>query len=476
MTDGNDTEPGDNTLDPDEAADIRDAAAELEVDHDDASSRTRLRWGAATDTGRVRSINQDNFLSLPDQDFFAVADGMGGPQGGEVASQLALETVQARYIDHTVDGLTEAVKAANDAVYSKGEAESSLRGMGTTLVAVALIESYGQDVLAVVNVGDSRAYRFADGEIEQLTDDHSLVADLMRAGRISPEEAESHPQRNIVTRALGPYEDIEPDIIEVNPRTGDRFLLCSDGLTNEVSLDQIAAVLRRLDDPSEAARELVRVANEGGGRDNITCLIVDVVDDGGRAQRASAALAAARSEMATSAPEADVAGFSTALDDDTLDAAFGRDDAADEESSPRRRRRDRSEPRPRRLTWRVALFIVIVLGLFGGAFGAVYYYGRNTYFVGLNGDQVAIYRGRPGGLLWLEPELVHTFDNLTLADLSAPYDTQVEKGKDEPSLAEARAYVTRIRRDAATTTTSPTTTTVAGGTSTTLAATTTTRP
>ena len=181
-----------------------------------------------------------------------------------------------------------------------GEADPDLRGMGTTVVAAAVVPAAvpGADAptaedaaqLLVANVGDSRAYLFRGGDLTQLTEDHSMVADLMREGRISAEEAEVHPQRNIVTRVLGVYDQVDVDLWPVDAVRGDRLLLCSDGLFNEVAADQIAAVLRRLADPQEAAAELVRRALESGGRDNVTVLVLDVVDDGGVAEAASAAL------------------------------------------------------------------------------------------------------------------------------------------------------------------------------------------
>ena len=187
--------------------------------------------------------------------------------------------------------------------------------MGTTVVALALMPDEPDpddrrrrrrrrrpSTSLIANVGDSRAYLFRDGALVQLTEDHSVVADLVREGRITAEEAEVHPQRNIVTRVLGVYETVDVDLWPVDPVAGDRFLLCSDGLFNEVGADQIGSVLRRLDDPSEAAAELVRLANEGGGRDNITVVLVDVVDDGGVAEAASAALAGEPSGLESAAP------------------------------------------------------------------------------------------------------------------------------------------------------------------------------
>ncbi len=267
------------------------------------ADRTSMRWGGATDVGRVRSNNQDQYLARPDSNLWAVADGMGGHSGGEVASQIACETLGQTYAEHTVEGLIDAVEQANSAVFHAGADDPELTGMGTTVVALAVVEHDDDEVLAIANVGDSRCYRYADNELDQVTTDHSLVADLVREGSLSPEEAAVHPQRNIVTRVLGVYDNVPVDVFAVDPRPGDRYVLCSDGLFNEVPEPGIVSVLRRLADPGDAADELVRLAVDGGGRDNVTVVVVDVLDDGGRAQAASAALAAdAEPTTASSGP------------------------------------------------------------------------------------------------------------------------------------------------------------------------------
>ena len=266
------------------------------------ADRTAMRWGGATDVGRVRSNNQDQYLARDDMGLWAVADGMGGHSGGEVASQIACETLGQAFADHSVDGLIDAVEQANTAVFRAGADDPELTGMGTTVVALAVVEHDDDEVLAIANVGDSRCYRYAAGELDQVTTDHSLVADLVREGSLSPEEAAVHPQRNIVTRVLGVYDSIPVDVFAVDPQHGDRYVLCSDGLFNEVPEPAIAAVLRRLRDPADAAEELVRLAVEGGGRDNVTVVVVDVVDDGGRAEAASAALTADGVPLSGSGP------------------------------------------------------------------------------------------------------------------------------------------------------------------------------
>jgi serine/threonine protein phosphatase PrpC len=237
---------------------------------------TVLRSGSATDVGRVRTVNQDIPLERPN--LFAVADGMGGHAGGEVAARVAVETLeQAFERAPTSDGLRHAFSEANTAIWQESQANLDLRGMGTTLTAVALVGGPdGQDVLALGNVGDSRAYVFSDGQMVQVTDDHSLAEERMRQGEMTEAEAAIHPQRHILTRALGVSTEVEADMWELHLRTGDRLLLCSDGLSNEVGTDEMAEILEEMDDPGEAAHRLVEVANEHGGSDNITVVIVDI--------------------------------------------------------------------------------------------------------------------------------------------------------------------------------------------------------
>jgi protein phosphatase len=243
---------------------------------------TVLRSGSATDVGRVRPINQDMPLERPN--LYAVADGMGGHVGGEVAARVAVETLdQAFEREPTVDGLREAFSEANAAVWHESQSNADLRGMGTTLTAVALVGGdEGQDTLALANVGDSRAYVYSEGRLFQVTADHSLAEERMRHGEMTEAEAAVHPQRHILTRALGVSSDVQTDMWELQLRTGDRVLLCSDGLSNEVGMDEMASILGDVRDPEEAAGRLVDVANEHGGADNITVIIVDVqVGEGG---------------------------------------------------------------------------------------------------------------------------------------------------------------------------------------------------
>ncbi|MEX0665539.1 MAG: Stp1/IreP family PP2C-type Ser/Thr phosphatase [Acidimicrobiia bacterium] len=248
-----------------------------------------LDIGQATDTGKVRDHNEDGFLIDPDLRLAAVADGIGGHRGGEVASATALDTLHASFIEH--GGLRDAVIAANDAVIARADATPELRGMGTTLTAGVLGDD---DTLLVGHVGDSRAYLVRDGELSRITTDHSLVEELIAAGELTEEEAERDPRRSMITRALGLEPGMVVDLYPVPLLPGDRVMFCSDGLTTMVGEDAIADVLGSEASPDAAAHRLVDAANAAGGVDNTTVVVLDaleapveVVDDGasGRGRR-----------------------------------------------------------------------------------------------------------------------------------------------------------------------------------------------
>ncbi len=211
-------------------------------------SGVQLRWGGATDVGQLRNVNQDSMLVGPR--LFVVADGMGGHQGGEVASALAIEAFARRASGTTVHDLVGAVEDANDVVYARSSQDPSLSGMGTTFVAIAVVADQGEELLAVVNVGDSRAYRLSGGRLEQISEDHSLVAELVRDGRISEQEAAVHPQRNIVTRALG-----------IDSRRPGRRLRGA-----PVRRRPLPAVLRRAHERGRRGRDRLRAADHRGPR------------------------------------------------------------------------------------------------------------------------------------------------------------------------------------------------------------------
>jgi protein phosphatase len=264
------------------------------------------------------------------------------------------------------------------------------------------------------------------------------VGDLLRDGRITEAEAEVHPQRNIVTRVLGVYDEVDVDLWPVDPVRGDRIVLCSDGLFNEVKADQITAVLRRLADPQDAAAELVRLANEGGGRDNTTVVVLDVVDDGGKAEAASEALAGDPSSRSRGSID-DPAGFATARGDEPDEPRGG--GSSSKATAGRGTRRWRP-----RLTWRSLAFTLLVLAVIGGAFATIQWYGTSTYYVGFHDGQVAIFRGRPGGLLWIDPTLEED-TGITRPEVPQRYLPALESGSEQASLTEAKVYVSNIERD-----------------------------
>lgn len=234
-----------------------------------------LRMAAATHVGVARSVNQDSYATAPG--LAVVADGMGGHRGGEVASAIAANEMVERFESPELESLVTGVEHANRRILDEAAADPNLHGMGTTVVALGLIELDDGIALGAINVGDSRMYRLTGNVLEQLTEDHSLVEALVREGRITAAEAEVHPQRNIVTRALGVIEHVEVDSFHFVPKIGDRYLLCSDGLFNEVDAHAIATILATEADPEVAAQKLIAAANEGGGRDNITTVIADIV-------------------------------------------------------------------------------------------------------------------------------------------------------------------------------------------------------
>jgi protein phosphatase len=327
---------------------------------------------AGTDTGRQRRANEDSLLAR--SPLFVVADGMGGAQAGEVASRIA--------VDYFRDGLEDASKAesglatlalaANSRIHELSHSNAEHAGMGTTLTAVYV----GEQEVAIAHVGDSRAYCLRDGELLRLTDDHSLVDELLRQGRLTPEEAVEHPQRSVITRALGPEGTVEVDTRSFRARPGDVYLLCSDGLTTMLTEDQIADVLRARPRLRDAGEALIAAANEAGGRDNITVVLLRLEEVGSGAPRP--ADGAAPDEHATMLG---VPAVSPPL-------------------APRRPRRPEAVPARtaaarRKRTRRIGALVVvlILLGLIGSG---AYLAQQSVYFIGTNNrGLVTLYQGVP---------------------------------------------------------------------------------
>jgi serine/threonine protein phosphatase PrpC len=240
------------------------------------------RHTGMTDTGRKRRRNEDSFVVAPP--LFAVADGMGGANAGEIASGLAVDTLREESSDESAGEpfVVSLIQEANRRVYQRQSDDAAASGMGTTMT-VALVED---GVVRIGHVGDSRAYLYRDGELRQLTEDHSLVGELVRSGKISAQEAETHPQRSVITRALGTDPDVDVDTLTIDAQPGDVFLLCSDGLYSMVGTDKILDVLRRRrDDLDAAAKDLIGAANKRGGEDNITVVAFEIARSGETTER-----------------------------------------------------------------------------------------------------------------------------------------------------------------------------------------------
>jgi serine/threonine protein phosphatase PrpC len=321
---------------------------------------------ADSDTGRQRNANEDAYFARPP--VFVVADGMGGAQAGEVASKIATDAFEpggdrAEAPEAYLRGVTQS---ANTKIHELSREDSSRSGMGTTLTA-ALVED---DEISLAHVGDSRAYLFRDGELRRLTSDHSLVEELRRQGRLTEEQAYEHPQRSIITRALGPEPEVDVDTMTYPARPGDVFLLCSDGLTTMLTEEQIADELRSTPELRRAVRNLIRAANEAGGRDNITVV----------AFRLEEAEVGAEEGATLIGPSAEEEGLTA--------------EAVRERARVARRREPAEAPRRR---WparagKILLGLLVVAALIAGAIiGA-----RQIYFLGTDeGGRVALYRGLP---------------------------------------------------------------------------------
>ena len=400
---------------------------------------TVLRAGSATDPGMVRTNNQDSVLA--EVTTFVVADGMGGHAGGEIASATAVSSLRRSLMSTTTaEGLMEAVREANRAVGDASLDDPDLAGMGTTAVAAVLVGTDTGDRLLIANVGDSRAYHFHEGILEQVTEDHSMVAELLRDGSITQAEAANHPQRHVITRVLGTSPDVDVDLFELRLNEGDRVLLCSDGLTNEVSEEEIIRVLRSISDPTEAAEDLVRRANAHGGNDNISVVVVDAL----LAEEVTGPAA-----IGTAAPPA--------APSSTL--------GIDKEGESWWARRKRLGMR-RAITFRVFLFVLLVAGVIVGAVYFLRWYENSNYYVISKGNQVVIYQGREGGLLWFKPKVVKVTDT-KVNHVLALRRSDLAAGVDEPTLKAAELYAKKLTAEYLVLNPPPTTTTVPGVTTTT---------
>ena len=362
-----------------------------------------------TDTGRQREANEDSYFSRAP--LFVVADGMGGAQAGEVASRMAVEAFErADEADAAPEELLRrTAQEANREIFDLAQGDSSRSGMGTTLTAALL---HG-DEISFGHVGDSRAYVFREGKLKQITNDHSLVEELRRQGKLTRDQAAEHPQRSVITRALGPEPQVDVDTMTFSARAGDVFLLCSDGLTTMLDDEDVAAILAREDDLQTAARRLIRAANDRGGRDNITVVIfrlesADVsAGDEGETLVGPSAAAAGLSAEAVRAGAAATGGAAAATPETSAPAA----------APPRRRPRRPGavSPAPKRKWPRRVLSVLVGLLVVAAVAFAAVLGARQVWFVGTNdADQLALYRGLPYDL----PFGIELYSEQTTSDVS----------------------------------------------------------
>jgi protein phosphatase len=327
-----------------------------------------------TDTGRQRNANEDSFFTRAP--LFVVADGMGGAQAGEVASKTAAESFDTELPAGPPERvLEETIEAANRTIHEHAGKDPDLAGMGTTITA-AIVDLESEEV-AIGHVGDSRAYRLRGARFERLTRDHSLVEEMRRKGQLTDAQAEDHPQRSIITRALGPEPEVEVDLQTVPAQAGDVFLICSDGLTTMLGDEQIGQLLGRATSMQSAVRALVDEANRAGGRDNITVIAFRLGD---------------AADAAPVAPEGATL-IGSSAEEAGLTATEVRRRAAAEAARKRREALAGAKPRRRLRTAAKVLAVLLVLGAL--AFGA-WYGNRQVWFLGTDGaGRVALYRGVP---------------------------------------------------------------------------------
>ncbi len=404
----------------------------------------------ATHVGRVRDVNQDR--SLVSDAVVAVADGMGGHAGGEKAAAIAIAELSGARGQLSPERLRALARSANMRVF-EASADPALHGMGTTLVAAVVNDVDGQ--IFIVNVGDSRAYCQRDDRLIQITRDHSLVEDLVRDGRLSAEEALTHPQRNIVTRALGIAEEVEVDGFEAAAEIGDRFILCSDGLFNELDDATIIEILQTIADPREAVAELVGQAVEHGGRDNVTVCLIDIIEPAevetsqsitervaDRVVDVTGEIEPVRLEGGEA--EASGGGVATMVADPqppppTVDPVQSLDDR--HRTIEQFEKPERGPIGPPKLL----LAAAVVLGALIALYGTTSWYASSAWFADEADGAVVILQGRPDGVLWFDPDVVEQTE-VTVEELNDASLERLRSRREWGSLSDAQEFVANLER------------------------------
>jgi serine/threonine protein phosphatase PrpC len=401
-----------------------------------------LRYAARSDVGLVRSNNQDSAYAGPH--LLVVADGMGGHAGGDVASSVAVAHLaplddEAHGPDDALDELGRALGDAHAELLARAEENPELAGLGTTVTALLR----AGNKLAMAHIGDSRAYLLRDGELTQVTSDHSFVQHLVNTGKITAEEAEHHPHRSVLLRVLGDFDmEILPDVSVREARAGDRWLLCSDGLSGVVSRDTIAETLAGYEDVGACADQLVQLALRGGAPDNVTVVVSDIVDvddlpDGAAPPTGSQVVGSAATDR-----HRPTRGGSGAAARAAVHAAANR---------PPTEPLDEDEPPPRRglrrLVWTLAVLVVLGGLVAGGRWG--WLWTQEQYYVGVSDGYVAIFRGIDQTIGPLELSHVVQESDLRITDLPSFMQDRVNETVQMSSLAEAEQWVADREREAA---------------------------
>ena len=412
--------------------------------------RLALRYAVRSDVGLLREGNEDSAYAGPH--LLAIADGMGGHAAGEVASAVAIAAIEGLDtevpLDRPLEALASAVAAAASTMQQMSVEDPSVAGMGTTLTALL----WDGASVAICHIGDSRAYLLRDGELHQITHDHTLVQSMVDEGRLSPAQAATHPSRSLVMRALQSGTDSEPDLSVLEARAGDRYLLCSDGLSDVVtSEDTLLETLTQIADRNQAVEQLINLALRGGGPDNITCIVADVVpeDDsepqtgqmtmvvgaasnGDGRPRMRADSPAVRAHMLTRT------GVATA-EPASLQSRHGGAQEEDEAGA--------AGLQPPRRRWPVvtSVLVVLLLVIVGGAYAA-WRYTQDQYYVGTDGKQVIIYRGVDQKVLGLNLSSVYQKTGIPLSGVPSSYVQTVRATTTPTSLADAKKTVSTIHQ------------------------------
>jgi PPM family protein phosphatase len=399
-----------------------------------------LRYAARSDVGLVRSNNQDSGYAGPS--LLVIADGMGGHAGGDVASSLAIGEMapldgESHGADAVLNHLSDAIHAAHRELLERVHEEPALTGMGTTVTA--LLRTGGR--LALAHIGDSRAYLLRDGRLTQITRDHTFVQRLVDDGRITEEEAEQHPQRSVLMRVLSDViDDVEPDLSMREARLGDRYLLCSDGLSGVVSFETIQDTLAHGQEPGSTCDQLVQLALRSGAPDNVTCIVADIVDAVGTPTDTVPVVVGAASQQQP--PTRPGSGGSAAERAAELTAPTAPEGHPDDEPPVRERSRAF-----RALRFGVATVVVLAL-LGGGAYGA-YRWSQGQFFVGSSAGSVAIFRGLPQNVGPIRLSSVASIaTDVPVQDLPPYTRTQVKQGIVTDNQIAAESVVAQLREQA----------------------------